>query len=78
MIICMFFIDLILIMSAIELYKIRKELKKEMFHMKKTIYCGDEYTAQFLVDALEQLSLKADSEIYTIDGEYVVDVLIKK
>lgn len=42
--------------------------------MKKTIYCGDEYTAQFLIDALGALEIGAICEIDTIDGEYVVEV----
>jgi hypothetical protein len=39
----------------------------------KQIYCGDEYTAAFLVDALKTLGI-TDTEIFTIDGEYHVEV----
>lgn len=39
----------------------------------KVIYCGDEYTAEFLVRALAQLEIR-DTEIFTIDGEYHVEV----
>ena len=42
--------------------------------MEKTIYCGDEYTAEFLINALKLLEFKAEYEISTIDGEYVVEV----
>ena len=38
------------------------------------IYCGDEYYAEFLIGALGQLGIKADTEIYTVDGEYHVKV----
>lgn len=42
----------------------------------KEIYCGDEYTADFLIGALGQLGIKAECEIFTIDGEYHVEVKI--
>ena len=38
------------------------------------IYCGDEYYAEFLIDALGKLGIKAETEIYTVDGEYHVEV----
>ena len=38
------------------------------------IYCGDEYTAEFLIRALGELGIKADCEIFTVDGEYHVEV----
>lgn len=38
------------------------------------IYCGDEYYAEFLIDALGKLGIKAECEIFTIDGEYHVEV----
>lgn len=38
------------------------------------IYCGDEYYAEFLIRALGELGIKADTEIYTVDGEYHVEV----
>ena len=45
--------------------------------MIKEIYCGDEDTAHFFVGALGQLGYEAeDLEVFTIDGEYFVDVKI--
>ena len=38
------------------------------------IYCGDEDYAKFLIDALGKLGLGAQCEIFTIDGEYHVEV----
>lgn len=38
------------------------------------IYCGDEYYAEFLINALGQLGIKAECEIFTVDGEYHVEV----
>lgn len=38
------------------------------------IYCGDEYYAEFLIRALGELGLNAECEIYTVDGEYHVEV----
>ena len=38
------------------------------------IYCGDEYYAEFLIRALGELGIKAECEIFTIDGEYHVGV----
>lgn len=38
------------------------------------IYCGDEDRAAFLVMALAELGLDAQCEIFTIDGEYHVEV----
>lgn len=38
------------------------------------IYCGDEDRAEFLVQALGELGIKAECEIYTVDGEYHVEV----
>ena len=37
------------------------------------IYTGDEYTAEFLVNALAQLEIR-DTEIFTSGGEYHVEV----
>lgn len=39
------------------------------------IYCGDEYTAEFLVNALAQLGIRK-TEIFTEDGEYLVEVRV--
>ena len=41
-----------------------------------SIYCGDEDRAEFLIQALGELGLNADCEIYTIDGEYFVGVIL--
>ena len=38
------------------------------------IYCGDEDRAEFLLQALGELGLNAEREIYTINGEYYVEV----
>lgn len=38
------------------------------------IYCGDEYYAEFLIRALGELGIKAECEIFTVDGEYHVEV----
>ena len=38
------------------------------------IFCGDEDKAEFLVQTLEELRLNAECEIYTVDGEYHVEV----
>ena len=38
------------------------------------IYCGDKDRAEFLLQALGQLGLNAEREIYTINGEYYVEV----
>ena len=38
------------------------------------IYCGDEDYAEFLIRALGELGIKADCDIFTIDGEYHVEV----
>lgn len=38
------------------------------------IYCGDEYTADFLMSAIGQLELNAECKVYTVDGEYFVKV----
>lgn len=38
------------------------------------IYCGDEDYAEFLIRALGELGIKADCEIFTVDGEYHVEV----
>ena len=38
------------------------------------IYCGDEDRADFLVQALKELELNVEREIYTINGEYYVEV----
>ena len=40
----------------------------------KEIYCGDEDRAEFLIDALGKLGITAECEIFTIDGEYFVEV----
>ena len=51
-------------------------LQKNHGKLGKTanIYCGDEDRAQFLIDALGQLGLKAECDIYTVDGEYHLEV----
>ena len=51
-------------------------LQKSHGKLDKTaeIYCGDEDRAEFLVQALGELGLKAECEIYTVDGEYHVEV----
>lgn len=38
------------------------------------IYAGDEDRAEFLVQALGEIGINAKCEIYTIDGEYHVEV----
>ena len=38
------------------------------------IFCGDEDRAEFLVQTLGELGLNAEREIYTINGEYYVEV----
>lgn len=38
------------------------------------IFCGDEDRADFLLQALGQLGLNAECKIYTVDGEYHVEV----
>ena len=38
------------------------------------IFCDDEDRAEFLVQALEELGLNAECEIYTVDDEYHVEV----
>ena len=38
------------------------------------IYAGDEDRAEFLVQALGELGINAECEIYTTDGEYMVEV----
>lgn len=40
--------------------------------MSKEFYCGLEETAVFLQEVLRELDI--DSEIFTIDGEYMVEV----
>lgn len=42
----------------------------------KNLYCGDEDRAEFLIQALGELGIKAECEIYTVDGEYHVEVKI--
>lgn len=44
--------------------------------MIKEIYCGDEDTAAFLIDALGELKIKAECKIFTCNGEYFVEVQI--
>ena len=39
-----------------------------------SIYCGDEDRAEFLIQSLVELGIDADCEIYTVDGEYHVEV----
>lgn len=39
-----------------------------------SIYSGDEDRAAFLIQALGELGLEAECDIYTIDGEYYVEV----
>lgn len=53
-----------------------QELKQEQKKKGKEIYCGDEETANFLIDALGQLNINAECEIFTCDGEYHVQVKI--
>ena len=43
-------------------------------HKPVKIYCGDKDRAEFLLQALGQLGLNAQCEIYTTDGEYYVEV----
>lgn len=38
------------------------------------IYCGTEENAEFLIDALGQLGIKAECEIFTTDGEFMLEV----
>ena len=38
------------------------------------IYCGSEDYAEFLIRALGELGINAECEIFTIDGEYHVEV----
>ena len=38
------------------------------------IYCGDKDRAEFLLQALGQLGLNAQCEIYTTDGEFMGEV----
>ena len=38
------------------------------------IFCGDEDRAKFLLQALGQLGLNAEGEIFSVDGEYFVGV----
>lgn len=51
-------------------------LQKNHGKLGKTaeIYAGDEDRAEFLVQALGELGLNAECEIYTVDGEYHVEV----
>ena len=44
------------------------------FDKTANIYAGDEDRAEFLVQALGELGLRAECEIYTVDGEYHVEV----
>lgn len=44
--------------------------------MTKQIYCGDEYTAAFLENALTELLEKVECETFTIDGEYFLEVTL--
>lgn len=44
--------------------------------MIKTIYCGDEYTTEFLQNALIELLDKVECETVIIDGEYHLKVKI--
>lgn len=74
MIVIMLFIVVALLVVAADMMKTNKELRKGLTHMEKTIYCGDEYTAEFLINALKLLEFGARYEIDTIDGEYVVEV----
>lgn len=39
-----------------------------------SIYCGDEDRVEFLLQALVELGIEAQCEVYTIDGEYHVEV----
>ena len=56
--------------------RITKQIKgdKNMTDIE-IIYCGDEYTAEFLVNALAQLGIRK-TEIFTEDGEYLVEVRV--
>ena len=38
------------------------------------IFCGDEDRTEFLLQALGQLGLNAQCEIFTVDGEFMVEV----
>lgn len=38
------------------------------------IYCGTEENAEFLLQALGQLGIKAEYEIFTVDGEFMLEV----
>ena len=40
----------------------------------KEIYCGDEDRAEFLISALDTLGLNTECEVFTVDGEYFVEV----
>lgn len=40
----------------------------------KEIYCGDEDRAEFLMSALLELGYKGDFDVFTVDGEYFVEV----
>jgi hypothetical protein len=47
---------------------------RRIAQMVKEIYCGNEETAQFLIDALRELKIKAECNVFTCDGEYFVEV----
>lgn len=53
----------------------RIEAREEAKKVKRTsVYCGDEETAEFLINALQLLEYGAEYEIFTIDGEFHVEV----
>lgn len=60
---------------AIGLIFKRRAPKEKKAKKKKTeeIYCGDDTTAEFLAAALAQVGMK-NTEIFTVDGEYFVEV----
>lgn len=64
------------LMQNMETDAIVDSIKKEYKENKKAkeIYCGDEETANFLIDALGELEIKAECEVFTVDGEYFVEV----
>lgn len=52
-----------------------KAFKKDK-KVSKTIYCGDEYTTEFLQNSLTELLDKVSCETIIIDGEYHLKVEI--
>ena len=61
----------------LELTQKRIEDREAAKRVKKyEVYTGTEDLAHFLIDALEQLELGAECEVFTCDGEYFVEVVI--